>query len=103
MISHYILHTLALIMSVIAIVIFIQSSKGLKGQIKTSYSYTSIGIWVGVTFHSLAEHLESSGFISGGVLNWIMPALVMVGSAFLIMGGYKSSLVKKCIAHGHMS
>ena len=88
MIPHNLLHTIALILSATAMIIFVSAAKTLKGNLKTSYVYTSLGILVAVTIHSLVEHLANSGIISNDNLIFTMPILVTIGSVFFIVGGY---------------
>ena len=88
MIIHSLLHTVALILSSTAIIIFMQASRKLEGNLKTSYIYISIGILIAVTIHSFLEHLESLGVISTENLLVAMPILVSFGAISFIIGGW---------------
>ena len=77
--------------------LFIVAGKCDKG-LKTSLIFLGVGVLVATAIHSLAEFMETAGYLAQDVLFRVMPIFVLVGSIFLIIGTYQLYKVIKDIS-----
>ncbi len=68
--------------------LFFVVSKTAK-ELKKGFLFLTIGILISLNIHSFAEFLESIGAINIELLVKVMPALVLIGAIFILIGCIK--------------
>ena len=72
----------AIVASTYLFYIVAHTAKGLK----IGFLWMAVGIFIGLTLHSLAEFAESVGIVDVELLVKIMPSLVLIGSLMVLAG-----------------